>query len=427
MERLISALGFVVFLGLAYLISNNRKAVRWRTVLWGIGLQVAIAVVIIKTPVGFAVFSFLGGLVRQFLDFTDAGSRFVFGDKFGDHFFAFKVLPTIIFVSSSMALLYYYGILQKVVQGIAWVMMKTMRISGAESLCAAANIFVGQTEAPLFIKPYVAGLTSSELMAVMTGGFATIAAGVMAVYIAFGVPAVHLLAASVMAAPAALVVGKLVFPEESEPQTRGEVKAAIERPWVNPIDAAASGAADGAKLCINVAAMLIAFLALLALVNALLGSFSDFTNWSFARLHVAATMPHLSLEYLFAHLLAPVAWLIGVPWSEAGRVGVLLGKKTVLNEFIAYADMKTLLDNAKLIASGGAAAGSLPVLSARAVVLSTYALCGFSNISSIAIQIGGIGGIAPNRQHDLARLGVRALVAGSLANFLNACVAGILL
>jgi len=416
MERVISALGLVVFIGLAYLFSANRKAVRWRPIVFGIGLQVVLAIVIIKTPAGFAVFSFIGTLVKKFLDFSDAGARFVFGEKFTDHYFAFKVLPTIIFVSSGMSLLYYYGVLQRVVEGVAWVMMKTMRTSGAESLCNAANIFVGQTEAPLFIRPYLATLTQSELQAVMVGGFGTIAAGVMAVYISFGVPAVHLIAASVMAAPGALVMSKLLYPEEGEPETRGKVRAQVERPWINPVDAAASGAADGAKLCINVAAMLIAFLALLALINAALG----WTGGLFG-------VPQLSLEWLFARVLAPVAWLIGIPWSEAGAVGVLLGKKTALNEFIAYLDMKTLLDNAKLIAAGAKAAGSLPVLSDRSVVLSTYALCGFANISSIAIQIGGIGGLAPNRQHDLARLGVRALVAGALTNFVNACIAGVLL
>ncbi len=416
MERLVSALGFVVFLAIAYAFSNNRRAVRWRTVAWGIALQVAVAVVIIKTPVGFAVFSFVGTLVGKFLDFTDAGSRFVFGNTFADHMFAFKVLPTIIFVSSAMTLLYYFGVLQRVVQGIAWVMMKSMRTSGAESLCGAANIFVGQTEAPLFIRPYVPRLTQSELHAVMTGGLATIAAGVMAVYISFGVPAVHLIAASVMAAPMALVVSKLMFPEDGEPETAGTARAEVERPWVNPVDAAAAGAVDGMKLALNVAAMLIAFLAILALVNALLG-------WGGGQVG----MPELSLEWIFARLLSPVAWLLGVPWADCGGVGVLLGKKIALNEFIAYADMKVLLDNAKAIAAGSAVAGSLPVLSNRAVVLATYALCGFANISSIAIQIGGIGGIAPNRQHDLARLGVRALIAGTLTNLANACIAGILL
>jgi CNT family concentrative nucleoside transporter len=416
MERAVSTLGLLVFLGIAWAVSTNRRAIRWRTVGWGLGLQVAVALFIIKTPVGFELFSFFGTLVRKFLDFSDAGASFVFGEKFVDHFFAFKVLPTIIFVASTMTLLYYFGILQRVVEGIAWVMMRTMRVSGAESLSGAANIFVGQTEAPLFIRPYVSRLTRSELHSVMVGGFATIAAGVMAVYISFGVPAVHLIAASVMAAPGALVVSKLLFPEDGEPETGGTVKAQVARPWVNPVDAAASGAIDGMKLALNVGAMLIAFLALLALINAVLG-------WSGG----LVGLPQLSLDWIFSRLFAPIAWLLGVAWSDCASVGVLLGKKVALNEFIAYLDMKTLLDNGAAIASGAQAAGSAPVLLPRSVVLATYALCGFANISSIAIQIGGIGGIAPDRSGDLARLGVRALLAGTLVNLINACIAGILL
>lgn len=416
MARLVSLLGLFVFLTVAYLFSTNRRAVNWRTVLWGLALQAALAVIIIKTPWGFAAFSFLGDIAKRFLDFSDAGASFVFGETFTQHLFAFKVLPTIIFVSSIMTLLYYFGILQKIVEALAWAMMKTMHTSGAESLCGAANIFVGQTEAPLFIRPYLGGLTQSELHSVMVGGFGTIAAGVMAVYISFGVPAVHLIAASVMAAPGALVISKLLFPEEAEPETRGSAKAQVAKPWVNPIDAAASGAADGVKLAINVAAMLIAFLALLALINALLG-------WIGGLAHV----PQLSLEWLFAKLLAPVAWLLGVPWADAGAIGVLLGKKTVLNEFIAYLDLKTFIDNAKAITSGTQVAGSLPTLSDRSVVLATYALCGFANIGSIGIQIGGMGPLAPTRKSDIARLGVRALAAGALANFVNACIAGLLI
>ncbi|MEW6338761.1 MAG: NupC/NupG family nucleoside CNT transporter [Acidobacteriota bacterium] len=416
MERAISALGLAVFLLVAWLLSVNRRAVRWRTVAWGLGLQIAVALLILKTPIGYRAFSFVGTLVRKFLDFSDAGASFVFGEAFTEHFFAFKVLPTIIFVASVMTLLYYFGVLQKVVEAIAWVMTRSMRTSGAEALCGAANIFVGQTEAPLFIRPYVPRLTQSELNAVMVGGFGTIAAGVMAVYISFGVPAIHLIAASVMAAPGALVVAKLIFPETGEPETAGTVKAQVERPWVNPVDAAGAGAIDGMKLALNVGAMLIAFLALLALTNAVLG-------WAGG----LAGLPQLSLEFLFSYAFAPVAWLAGVPWAEAGQVGVLIGKKFALNEFIAYLDMKTLLDNAAAIAAGTKAAGSVPVLSERSVVLSTYALCGFANISSVAIQIGGIGAMAPDRQHDLAKLGARALLAGTLANLTNAAIAGILI
>lgn len=408
MERLVAAFGLVVFLGLAYVFSVNRKAVSWRTVLWGLALQVAVALFIIKVPAGFAFFSFLAKIARKFLEFSDVGSRFVFGDAFTEHFFSFKVLPTIIFVSSSMSLLYYYGVLQRVVEGIGWAMMRTMRTSGAESLCGAANIFVGQTEAPLFIRPYVPRLTNSELHAVMVTGFATMAAGVLAVYIGFGIPAEHLLAASVMGAPAALVMSKLMFPETEEPETRGKAKTAIERTWVNPVDAAAAGATDGLKLALNVAAMLIAFLALLALLNGVLGLVGR-----------AVGFPGLSLERIFSYLFAPAAWLLGIPWHECAQVGVLLGKKTVLNEFIAYLDLKAILESGSPMVGGR--------LGSRTVAIATYALCGFANIGSVAIQIGGIGALAPNRQKDLARLGMRALVAGTLANLANAAIAGILL
>jgi CNT family concentrative nucleoside transporter len=407
MERLISALGLVVFVGLAYALSVNRRAVRWSTVLWAIALQLIFAVFILKTTPGYALFSFLGDVVNKFLDFSDAGAKFVFGDKFQENFFAFKVLPTIIFFSSFITLLYHYGILQQVVKGVAWVMMKTLKTSGAESLSCAANIFVGQTEAPLLIKPYVRSMTLSELHAVMTGGFATIAGGVMAAYISLGVPAQHLIAASVMSAPAALAMSKLLYPETEKSQTAGTVNVKVERTAANGIDAAATGAIEGLKLVGNIAAMLIAFLALVALVNAVLGWFGSLIGVS-----------QLSLELIFSFLLAPVAWLMGVPWADCGQVGVLLGKKTILNEFIAYVDLKELIEKSQA-GTGG--------ISQRAIIIATYALCGFSNISSIGIQIGGIGAIAPERQADLARLGVRALIGGSLACFMTACIAGMLL
>jgi CNT family concentrative nucleoside transporter len=407
MERLISALGLVVFIGLAYAFSVNRRAVRWQPVLWGIALQLIFALLILRTAPGFVVFSFLGDVVGQFLNFSDAGASFVFGEKFEENFFAFKVLPTIIFFSSFISLLYHYGILQRVVQGVAWVMLKTLKTSGSESLSAAANIFVGQTEAPLLIKPYVSSMTMSELHAVMTGGFATIAGGVLAAYVSFGVPAQHLIAASVMSAPAALAISKLLYPETEKSPTAGTVTVEVERTAANGIDAVATGAIEGLKLVGNIAAMLIAFLALVALVNAVLGWLGGLIG-----------LPQLSLELIFSFLLAPVAWLMGVPWADCGQVGVLLGKKTILNEFIAYLDLKELIEESK--------AGTSE-FSERAIIIATYALCGFSNIGSIGIQIGGIGGIAPERQADLARLGVRALLGGSLACFMTACIAGILL
>jgi concentrative nucleoside transporter, CNT family len=414
MERAISALGLVVFVAVAYMVSTNRSAVRWRPVIWGIALQLVLAVIVLRTRIGYAIFSSLGAVVTTFLDFSDAGARFVFGERFTDFYFAFKVLPTIIFFSAFISILYHFGVLQRVVAAVAWVMMRTMRTSGAESLSAAANIFVGQTEAPLLIKPYVASMTQSELHAVMTGGFATIAGGVMAAYISFGVPAEHLIAASVMSAPAALAISKLMFPETEESVTAGTVRVKVETPSVNAIEAASTGALDGMQLALNVAAMLIAFLALLALVNALLG-------W--IGFHVG--LPQLSLEWIFSYAFAPVAWLMGVPWQDCGQIGILLGKKTALNEFIAYADMKPLIENARIAAEGGIPEG--PVVSQRALVLATYALCGFSNFGSIGIQIGGIGGIAPDRRADLARLGLRAMIAGTLACFMTACIAGILL
>lgn len=407
MERLISALGLVVFVGLAYAFSVNRRAIRWQPVLWGIALQLIFALLILRTAPGFVVFSFLGDVVGQFLNFSDAGASFVFGEKFEENFFAFKVLPTIIFFSSFISLLYHYGILQRVVQGVAWVMLKTLKTSGSESLSAAANIFVGQTEAPLLIKPYVGSMTMSELHAVMTGGFATIAGGVLAAFVSFGVPAQHLIAASVMSAPAALAISKLLYPETEKSPTAGTVTVEVERTAANGIDAVATGAIEGLKLVGNIAAMLIAFLALVALVNAVLGWLGGLIG-----------LPQLSLELIFSFLLAPVAWLMGVPWADCGQVGVLLGKKTILNEFIAYLDLKELIEKSK--------AGTSE-FSERAIIIATYALCGFSNIGSIGIQIGGIGGIAPERQADLARLGVRALLGGSLACFMTACIAGILL
>jgi CNT family concentrative nucleoside transporter len=410
MERFVSLLGLGVFVAIAYGLSVNRRAVRWKPVLWGIALQFIFAVLILKTQVGLNVFQYLGDRVTGFLDFSDAGASFVFGEKFKDFFFAFKVLPTIIFFSAFISLLYHYNVLQRLVKVLAGLMMRSMGTSGSESLSCAANIFVGQTEAPLLIKPYVATATQSELHAIMTGGFATIAGGVMAAYISFGVSAVHLIAASVMSAPAALAVSKLMYPETEDSPTRGKVAIQVEKTSVNAVDAVSTGAIDGLKLVLNVGAMLIAFLGLLAMFNALLG-------W----LGGLAGFPQLTLELILSYLLAPIAWLMGVPWADCGQVGALLGKKTILNEFIAYLDLKTLIDNAK------SADPSLPRISERAIIITTYALCGFSNIGSIGIQIGGIGAIAPDRQHDLAKLGVRAMVGGTIACFMTAAIAGLLL
>lgn len=416
MERGISLLGLFVFVGISYLCSVNRKAVRWHPVLWGIGLQVILAVLILKTQPGFVVFEFLGNAVSQFLNFSDQGAKFVFGEGFQDHFIAFKVLPTIIFFSSFISILYHYKILQKVVEAVAWVMVRTLKTSGSETLSCAANIFIGQTEAPLLIKPYISTLTNSELHAVMTGGFATIAGGVMAAYISFGIPAEHILAASVMSAPAALSISKLFYPETEISLTKGKVKIEVQPTSANGIDAAATGASDGMKLALNVAAMLIAFLGLLALMNGILQGLGSF--WG---------LPNLSLEGILGYLFAPVAWLMGIPAADCLQVGSLLGKKTILNEFIAYLDLKQLIENAQQINQGKAAENPGYLISERAVIISTYALCGFANIGSVAIQIGGISAIAPERQADVARLGIRAMIAGSIACFMTACIAGILL
>ena len=401
-ERIASFAGLFAMIGIAWALSVDRRAIRWRTVVVGTALQVVFALVILRTEVGRQVFDWIGTVITRFLDFTDAGASFVFGEKFKEFYFAFKVLPTIIFFSSFITILYYLGILQWIVRKFAMIMVRFMGTSGTDSLSASADIFVGQTEAPLLIKPYVSTMTNSELMAVMTGGFATIAGGVMAAYVGMGVPAKHLLAASVMSAPAALVMAKLMFPEKEKSHTAGKVDIEVERPWANVIDAAASGAADGLKLALNVGAMLIAFVALIALLD-----------WPIGWLGGLAGFPELSLNVVLGWVCSPLAWLMGVPWAEADKVGTLIGIKTAVNEFVGYVRMEEMVR-----------AGEL---SERSVAIATYALCGFSNFSSIAIQIGGIGGMAPERKADLARLGLRAMVAGSLACFQTATIAGFLL
>jgi concentrative nucleoside transporter, CNT family len=404
MERLISLMGLFFMIGVAYLLSNDKKNINWKTVISGVLLQVFLGLIILKTGFGHKVFETARSTFQSVLDFTNEGSRFIFGSltdfsKNGFIFFT-MVLPTIIFMSSLMSVLYHLGIMQFVIKIVAKVMVKIMGTSGAESLAAAANIFAGQTEAPLVIKPFIDKMTKSELMSLMTGGMATVAGGVLAAYVGFGIDAGHLLAASVMSAPAALVVAKLLVPETQKSETSGEVKVSLPKNSANLIDAAASGASEGMKLAINVGAMLLAFIALIAMINGLLG----FTGGLFG-------LPSLSLELITGYLFAPVAWIMGVDWSECRAVGSLLGKKLIINEFVAYLDLKD----------------QLTTLSPRAVAISTYALCGFANFSSIAIQVGGIGTIAPNRRKDLAVLGIRSLIGGTLACFMTACIAGIFL
>jgi CNT family concentrative nucleoside transporter len=435
-----------VLLGIGWLLSTDRRAIPWRVILWGIGLQLVFALFILKTPLGEAIFAGVNDVVIALLGFTVEGARFLFGNLVWNNvpvgtgaaggnapmaaagdtvaqtgaFFAFNVLPTIIFFSSLMTLLYYFGVMQAVVKGVAWVMMRTMRTSGAETLSAAGNIFLGQTEAPLLIKPFVRSMTMSELMTVMVGGMATVAGGVMAAYVGmlvFYFPDIagHLLAASVMSAPAALVFAKLMVPEKEEPVTRGSLRVSVEKPDVNAIDAAARGAGEGLMLALNVGAMLLAFIALVALFNALLSLIGDWIGLSDLLRNMGALAPaqRLTLEVLLGWILAPLAWVMGVPWAEATTVGSLLGVKTVLNEFVAYLNLSSML-------------GEGSTLSPRSVVIATYALCGFANFSSIAIQIGGIGGLAPERRSDLAKLGLRAMAGGSLAAFMTATIAGML-
>jgi CNT family concentrative nucleoside transporter len=433
LERLRSLLGLLALTGIAWLVSTDRSRIPWRVVGWGLSLQLLFALFILKTPVGAGLFDTLNTVVVALLGYTVDGARFVFGNLVDNQipvglgepggttfeplpgqvaetgsYFAFTVLPTIIFFSSLMTVLYHLGVMQAAVKGVAWVMQRTMRTSGAETLSAAGNIFVGQTEAPLLIKPFVERMTMSELMAVMTAGFATVAGGVMAAYVGMLLPyfpdiAGHLIAASVMSAPAALVVAKLMVPEVEEPQTATSLEVSVEKPDVNVIDAAARGASEGLGLALNVGAMLLAFVALIYLFNGLLGWAGGLVGF-----------PGLTLELLLGWVLSPLAWLMGVPWGDAVTVGSLMGIKTVLNEFFAYIQLSGTL-------SGGDG------LEPRSVIIVTYALSGFANFSSIAIQLGGIGGIAPSRRHDLSRLGLRAMVGGSLAAFMTATVAGMIL
>jgi len=394
-------IGLLVIPGIAWLLSTNRFGVRWRTVVTGIAIQFVLALLILKTAPGRAFFAGATEVVTGFLEFADEGSRFVFGQGFDLVPFAFRVLPTIIFFSSVVAVLYHLGVIQRVVKVFAVVMTKVMGTSGPESLSASANIFVGQTEAPLLIRSYVGKMTRSELMAVMTGGFATVAGGVLAAYVGMGISAGHLIAASVMSAPAALVMAKLMVPETETDWVSADTDFKVRTPWANMIDAAAQGAGDGLKLALNVGAMLLAFIALVALVNGLLGPVGGWIG-----------LPGLNLEMILGFLFRPLAWVMGVPWAEADAVGTLLGLKTAANEFVAYSRFEDIsADNQ---------------LSEKSRVIATYALCGFSNFSSIAIQIGGIGGIAPERKSELASLGLRAMIAGTLACLQTATIAGLL-
>lgn len=423
-----SLLGVALLIGIAVLASTNRKAINWRPVLWGLGLQALFALIVLNPVVGDFFFSVVDSGVRKLLSFAEAGTAFVLGGTephqvthvtpqghwVVDKVFpgggvspplksiAFWVLPTIIFFSALMTVLYHLGIMQVVVRGFARVMQFMLGTSGAETVSCSANVFVGQTEAPLLVKPFIKNMTHSELMAVMTGGFATVAGGVLALYVAFlrDIPGIagHLVAASLMGAPGALAMAKIMYPETAEPVTAGEIKVPVERPDANVIEALARGATEGMTLVLNVVAMLIAFVAMVFLCNALIGAFGDLIG------------VNLSLERLFGWILAPLAWCMGVPWDEADMFGQLLGKKLVLTELLAFLDLQRLA----------------PQLSERTSVMASYALCGFANIASIGIQIGGIGGIAPSRRADLARIGLRAMFAGAMVSCMSAIWAGMI-
>jgi CNT family concentrative nucleoside transporter len=404
-SRLTGLFGLVLILAIGFALSRNRKAISWRVVAWGLGLQVVFAVFVLRVSFGREMFKWLGGVVTSILGFSYAGSEFVFGEIGKQHssigvVFAFQIMPAIIFVSALFAIMYYLGIMQVVVKAFAVAMNKIMGASGAESLNVAASIFMGQTEAPLTIRPFLPRMTRSELMTVMTAGMAHVSGSIMAAYIAFGIEARHLLTAVIMTAPGTIMMSKILEPETEVPETLGGVKVDIPRTDVNVLDAAARGTGEGLHLMLNVIAMLISFIALIALVNGLFGWIHGFAPWFPA-----------TLQTVLGWIFRPIAWVMGVPWHDSGTIGSLLGERMVVNEFIAYAHL-------------GPLKASLDPVS---FTIATYALCGFANLSSVGIQIGGIGALAPERKHDLARLGLRAMIAGTLANFLSATLAGILL
>lgn len=426
-------IGISVLIGIAFLFSNNKGGINWNQVSIGLVMQILFAMFVILTPWGTVVFDFIGKIFVKIIDFTNDGSAFIFGalsnsnvfveafpDEMKGHasygfIFAFQVLPTIIFFASLMSVAYHLGLMQKIVQGMAWVMAKFLKISGAESISIAANVFIGQTEAPLVVRPYVDSMTKSELLTLMVGGMATIAGGVLAAYVGLlgGGDVVkeiyyakHLLSASIMAAPATIIIAKILIPEKEISRTLGTVKITVEKNASNVVEAAATGAADGLKLALNVAGMLLAFIALIAMFNFIVSTI--LSGW----MGLSIDGKVISLELLLGYLLSPIAYIIGVPWVDAVNVGSLIGQKVVLNEFIAY------LQLSQLIPTG--------ILSEKAILISTYALCGFANFSSIAIQIGGIGGIAPKRKSDIAKLGMKAVLGGSLATFMTATIAGVL-
>lgn len=413
MERFIGLIGIVLILGIAFLLSNNRKSINLRTVGMGLLIQAVLAVFILKTPVGQAIFGWLGRAVTKVLSFSDVGARFVFGilgndEKlapiFGNETFIFfvRIIPTIIFVACLVNIFYHIGLMQWIVEKLAIGMNYFMKVSGAEALSNISSAFVGQVEAQIMIKPYLKGMTNSELMASMSGSFACIAGGVMATYIKFGVPAEYLIAASIMAAPGALAVAKIMHPETEESETQGEVKLKVGKQHSNIVDAISAGCSDGLKVGLNVVAMLIGFLALIALINFILGAAGGLLGY-----------PQFSLDTILGGLFAGFAWAMGVPLHETMQAGALMGTKLVANEFVAYLQLKDMIDQ--------------NALSPKTLAIVSFALCGFANFGSVGIQIGGISALEPSRRADLAKLGFKALIAGTLASYLSATLAGMLL
>ena len=406
MEQFTGVIGVIVLLGIAYLLSNDRKMIDTNIIIWGLGLQISFAFIILKTPLGEYIFTYLNNIIVKLISFADAGSDFLFTSfipEVGYHValinFAFRALPVIIFFSSLIAVTYYFGIIQFIIKKIAFIMEKTMKTSGAETLSVSANIFVGQTEAPILIRPFISSMTKSELMAIMVGGFATVAGSVMALYVSWlnNVPNIagHLLAASVMSAPAALMIAKVIYPETERPKTVNSDNIYLKSKDTNAMDAIGRGATDGMKLAANVAAMLIAFISIVAMINFILG------------------YANTSLQEILGMIFKPIAWSMGVPWEEANIVGTLMGEKIVLTELIAFGDLTNYIKN--------------DLLSERSAIIASYALCGFANVGSIGIQLGGIGAMAPERKGDLSNLVFKAMIGGALASWLTASIAGILI
>jgi len=401
MERVVSFAGLLVMLGLAWSLSENRRRLNGRLIVSGVLLQLLLGVVLLRTPAGDLFRAWAREFVTRIGSFSDAGAELVFGPDFADHYIAFSVLPTIIFVASATAILFHLGVLQWVVKVMARVMVWVMDVSGSESLAASANVYIGMTESPLVIRPYLATMTRSEIMAMMTGGMATVAGGVMAAYAGLGVDGGHLAVASLMSAPASLVIAKIMVPETEDSLTKGVVRVDVPRKDTNLLDAACRGASEGLKLALNVGAMLIAFIALIHCIN-----------WMLSPTAVLFGEP-LTLELLLGWVCAPLAWIMGVPWQDAREIGQLLGTKTMFNEFLAYQELVGLQEAGKL--------------QARSFLIATYALCGFANFGSIAIQIGGVGSLVPERRQDFAKYGLRSLIGGTLAAYMTATIAGILL